>query len=306
MDRVTVLYLAGWGRSGSTIISGALDGWEGVTAVGEVRSLFGLGWGIGIRCSCDRPLQECPTWQTILERAYGSPPERQSMLTIARLQDRFSGIRSLGSVLTGPESPELEDYRDRLAKLYRAIGPVVVDSSKSPGYAAVLAGIPEIDLRLVHLIRDPRATAFSWQRTKIHPDFPDQREMTRYPAWKSTGLWLAWNLGIERLTTHGVPTMRLRYEDFARDPGGSLRALGHHGGLEPPDAVDVFLPTSNHMVHGNPGRRGEGRIVITEDDAWRSDLTTLDGGVATLLALPRLARYGYPIRWKRPVLPLPR
>src|ERR1019366_1995765 len=61
-------------------------------------------------------------------------------------------------------------------RLYRAIRQVagksvVVDSSREASQALVLARIPDIDLKVLHLVRDSRAVAFSYLRRK--PQFRD-------------------------------------------------------------------------------------------------------------------------------------
>ena len=47
---------------------------------------------------------------------------------------------------------------------------VVIDSSKDPSYAYVLARAPEIDLRVAHTIRDSPAVAYSWAKRVVRPE----------------------------------------------------------------------------------------------------------------------------------------
>jgi hypothetical protein len=290
------------------VISGVFHALPGVEAVGEVRSLFGLGWGIGILCSCGEPLRACPHWEAVLERAYGpSEDRRQFMLSVARLHDRVTRLRHVGAVVSGrldqADADAIALYRQHLGALYSAVGEVtgasvVVDSSKSPGYAAALAGVPEVDLKLVHLVRDPRAVAYSWQRTKLHTDFPDAREMTRYRPSQSTLQWDLWNAAIGRVLASGVPGLRLRYEDFVADPVGRMGEVARLGGVDPALlGNEIVSAGESHMVHGNPGRHA-GPTRITADDAWKTDLSSRDGLVATMLAAPWLGRFGYPLRWR--------
>ena len=80
--------------------------------------------------------------------------------------------------------------------MYRAVLDVsgcalVVDSSKLPSYGFVLGQVPDLDVRFVHLVRDPRGAAYSWSRPKAQPDSEDG--MQRMSVLKSSSLWLAWN-----------------------------------------------------------------------------------------------------------------
>ena len=82
--------------------------------------------------------------------------------------------------------------------LYRAIATVtgarvIVDSSKLPSYLAVLRGVDGLDVRTVHLVRDPRAAAFSWQRAKALTDGARRATMERISPPKSARSGSGWN-----------------------------------------------------------------------------------------------------------------
>src|SRR3712207_200886 len=71
-----------------------------------------------------------------------------------------------------------------LERLYRAIqkvsgAAVIVDSSKRSTYAVLLSLLPFADLRVVHLVRDSRAVAYSWGRIKESPAVVGGRLMPR-------------------------------------------------------------------------------------------------------------------------------
>src|SRR3546814_11425157 len=70
---------------------------------------------------------------------------------------------------------EMSEYFDDLQRLYAAIGKVsgasvLVDSSKAPAYAYSLDRALHGELRVVHLVREPRACTYSWmKRQKAQP-----------------------------------------------------------------------------------------------------------------------------------------
>src|SRR5438067_9142701 len=69
----------------------------------------------------------------------------------------------------------LDRYAPLAASLYRAIADVtgakvVVDSSKRPSDAALLPLLEGVDPYFIHLVRDPRAVAFSWRGQKRELD----------------------------------------------------------------------------------------------------------------------------------------
>ena len=68
-----VLYVAGSGRSGSTIVDNILGQLDGVGRVGEVRFLWERGMLEDRTCGCGAAFSACPFWRAVLERAFGGP-----------------------------------------------------------------------------------------------------------------------------------------------------------------------------------------------------------------------------------------
>ena len=63
----------------------------------------------------------------------------------------------------------LDHLPDALTAVYRGIQDVtsaelIVDTSKPPSFGYVLQHLEGIDLRIVHVVRDPRGVAYSWGR----------------------------------------------------------------------------------------------------------------------------------------------
>ena len=171
-----VIYIAGTGRSGSTVLANILGEVEGLFAAGEVRYLWQRGLKEGRLCGCGLPVRECPVWSRVLAEA-GQLDDPERVDGIVAMLQRTGRIRNLPAVLAGSvvsrldpaEAHALAPARAALGDLYAAIASVtgcrvIVDSSKLPAYANVLAATPGIDLRVVHLVRDPRGAAYSAAR----------------------------------------------------------------------------------------------------------------------------------------------
>jgi Sulfotransferase family len=302
-ERVKVLYIAGWGRSGTTILDNILGSYDSVFTCGELFYLWRRGLAEGRRCGCGEPVRRCATWREILHVAYagGKPRPRHT----AAVQRRVARVRDTRRLARAELTGEAARYRDEMHRLYAAIGAVtgaelIVDSSKTPAGAAVLARISQIDSYLLHMVRDPRAVAYSWMRPKAQTDVAVRRNMQPHGAAESTLHWMAWNLLIEELARGAFAgrSRRLRYEDFVAAPHDTLRSLlGFTGGgceAGPfQDEATVRL-RANHTVSGNPGRFRTGTIALRPDDAWRSGQRWRPRAVSTAIALPLLRRYGYP------------
>ena len=70
--RVKVLYIMGWGRSGSTIMDNLLGGIDGFFSVGELGYLWERGLVEGRRCGCGRLLRDCEVWSEVLREGFGA------------------------------------------------------------------------------------------------------------------------------------------------------------------------------------------------------------------------------------------
>jgi GT2 family glycosyltransferase len=305
-----VVYLAGSGRSGSTLLErtlGAIPGWVNV---GELIDLFRTSTLVHERCGCGHPFLECPFWSEVGRRAYGSW-SKEVLAEVGALQQQVSRQRRIPQLLasrsdsTGPLAQACREYASHYARIYGAVSEVsgarvVVDASKWPGQALALhrGGLP---VRLMHQVRDPRGVAHSWAKSDVRR--PQNRESslaTRRPL-DSAARWLALQCEIDAMATVFPHSTRVRYEDFIADPPGTVTrvaaelgltldagALAHVG----PDEVE--LPES-HGLAGNPSRFQAGRIAVRKDEAWRRDLAPSDRRVVTAVTAPLLARYGYPL-----------
>ena len=203
-------------------------------------------------------------------------------------------------------SAAYSEYADALGRQYRAIaessgGRVVVDSSKMASDALLADTIPGINLKVIHLIRDPRGVTWSWRKQMRQPG-PQGRAMQRQHPIATAARWDAYNAFAELLLAPrlGDRFRRLRYEDLLADPKGQLSDLARWIGVDAtelpvsgrPPQLSVERPT--HPVWGNPVRTSSGTITLREDEEWRDRLPSLDRVMATVATLPFLLRYRYP------------
>lgn len=302
----------GWTRSGSTILDnvlGELDGW---VSAGELHYIWERGLLEDRLCGCGRPLRECPFWADVWTAAYGSVEDRPDPRQVVEWQQQAVRTRHtpkllrLGPLPTGWRP--LDAYARVAAALYGAIGrvagaEVVVDSSKRPSDAALLGVLPDIDPYFVHLVRDPRAVAYSWQRRKATLDLQGatDAEMPRHGSFYSAFGWLELNGGAELVRRHFGPrrSMLVRYEDFIAAPALTIQKVAGMVG-ELPDRLPFtgshrVALRPNHMAGGNPTRFNAGDVVLKPDTEWSKKLARSSNLVTTLTDAPLLRRYRYPL-----------
>jgi hypothetical protein len=114
--------------------------------------------------------------------------------------------------------------------------------------------------------------------------------------------WLVRNFIVELLTRRHRSIV-VQYDELARDPAAVLRALADlvdepAGSLEfLTSETAAIVPT--HSVGGNPVRMVSGAVAIKPDEEWRDAMSGRDRTVSTIVALPLLHRYGFPVRATR-------
>jgi len=153
--------------------------------LGQAAGAFGLGelhrlWdsaALATRmCSCGEIVLNCPVWRRVLRACYGSADTDALRPTFAAIERHRDGCTRVRHMLPIPRAfaPSLDQhlraYRQALEAIYASIGAVTgcqvaVDASKLPAYARVLLGC-RLDVRVLFLVRDARATAYSWRRRK--------------------------------------------------------------------------------------------------------------------------------------------
>ena len=309
--RPRILYLGGLGRSGSTLIERLLGEMPGVCAAGEVVHLWRRSIAEGELCGCGEPFGSCPFWQLVGKAAFGGW-DRVDVHRVTALRSAVDRTRFVPQLAAPAMRPAfrraLDEYTSYYLRTYQAIAQasgcsLVVDSSKHASLAFCLARCPDIDLRILHVVRDSRAVAYSWTKKVNRPDAASVTYMTRYSPATSAAQWNLQNGAMHLLARTGTPVLRVRYEDAARAPEATLRKIAAFAGLPAGGSALAFLGGADgdrwaklstaHTASGNPMRFATGRIPIRQDENWRIAMPAGQRRMVTALTLPLLSRYGY-------------
>jgi hypothetical protein len=302
-----VLFIAGMTRSGTTLLGNVLNELPGFVGVGEVRSYWRAMREAHL-CGCGAAVPDCEFWSEVagwIERHHGPVPvDRALFLQRAHIRSLPLQLVRLKRAKQSASSPGAE-YAQLLAQLYAGIeavstADVVVDSSKGPHDAYVISRFTELDLFVIHLVRDPRGVAYSWSRRAWNPDKPTGY-FEQQQASEVAIRWVTRNAITEILLARrlGPRYMRVRYEDFVSDPDetiGQISAMCTARKLPLPASGDVISFGPNHSVSGNPSRLATGPVPIRPDHEWTERMSRRPMLAATIGAAPLLRRYGYHLR----------
>ena len=300
------VYVLGTAHGATSILGRVLGLMEGATYAGELRRLWSRGLPPGRLCGCGRPHNECPIWSQLLtpDAIYLQP----NLRVLGRLQERaapathswWHALQSLRLRRLPPDSTATGRYMTILRETYKAFASaagarVVIDTSKNPVDAALLALESGISTYCVEIVRDPRGVVFSQRRRTTRDDVRRSRPLQTVGA---TVFWIVSHLtsAVVRRKYGPKRSLLLRYEDFVERPGEAIAAASALVGVAPPDvalapSVRISLPDA-HGPDGH-GRFRATDLVLNIDDAWETQLHPLDRFLVTVLASPFLRRYGY-------------
>lgn len=311
---VRVLCIGATGQSGSTLLSRMLGRLPGFVAVGEVGRIWDKGLMADVECGCGEPFRSCRFWTQVGIEAFGGwdevdPVEATRLRDAVTMRERrLPHAAALPFILHPDVWPsfraELDAYAALLGRVYRALdrvtdGRIIVDSMKMPGHVYLARMMAGLDVRVVHLTRDPRGYAFSNTKWVERQGGPEGSFRARRTPSKSAVKWSWCNLAFDELARRGTPTTRIRYEDLVRDPGPTLVRAARLMDVALPDDALWFVGdgevqlVAQHLAAGSRGRLRHGPTALRADEAWRRGLSPADRHTVEMLTWPVRRRYGY-------------
>jgi hypothetical protein len=315
MARLRVIFIAGYGRSGSTVLDILLGNHEDVLSLGEVSNFFQSENRLP-RCACGLPMEACDLWAEVNRRVSGQVDGERA--DWHRDWQDVERVRSLLPLVRGSFSPGGKReatgarYSALMEALFTALAEVTgktvfVDSSKTiwpvPGRPYALYTLCDFDVRVVHLIRDGRAVMWSlWKG--VDPDIEAGRARpSALRGYKAAFSWAAHNLLaswlLAKLPSERV--MRLYYKDLVTQPLETLDRLGSFTGLDPRVLKERLAGGEplqvGHLLRGNRVARQQDQIHLRPDDSWRQGLPPLGRALFWLTLWP--VALAYRRRWDR-------
>lgn len=302
---IRVVYIAGYGRSGTTLLDIALGQHPAVAGTGEIATLSRHVWSQNEYCSCGQPARDCPLWGRIGRQWSASLPPGSSLDDYKRNQESIESILGFRRIMRRTLSRRaFKSYADITLQLFDSIRrhsgkDIIVDSSKLPGRALALTSIPGIDLYVIHVVRDGRGVAWSLlQSYKRDLKAGVQKDIKPRSALRTAARWCVVNLATEalRLKLGRDRYIRVKYEDLVANPVPTLEKIGEMVDL---DLAGIGLKLQNgepiqptHQIAGNRLRMNKS-IRLVRDEAWRTQMPRKERATFDWLGGWLLRRYGY-------------
>jgi hypothetical protein len=283
-ERLPVVFVAGSGHTGSTLLALVLDSHPEIACVGESSikpQIVRRGAALQQPCSCGALIPECPFWQAVFKHvtdqghdfgpAKWTGDYRFTNRVAQRLLSRACGSKP-GRALVRWSADHLPVYSRRIHEadavnvaFIRAVldvsgARVFADTSKRMWRLVHLMRLSELDLKLVLLVRDVRGYAASAKRR------------WGVPVRDSARTWLRDQQSIMEVASRFEPSrvLRLRYEDLCGRTEAAQRDLWAFCGVTCAP-TQLTIDATRHHVLGNAMRLG-GEKPIRLDDRWRETL----------------------------------
>ena len=307
MNEMTVIYIMGYGRSGSTFLDVLLHNHPEIVSVGALSNFFD--WVIKDEaCACGSGLDKCEFWCEICQNFFAKHQDpathRKEQLMVEAMPNFVRLLRDeLPVSLTSKYGTVMHDLFESIA---RASGKrFVVDSSKSAqevvGRAYALTRYTLLDVKLIHLVRDVRGVI--WSAIK-GPGSPERSQPRIVPlrALRSTAGWILANMAClyvtRRLGDNAVLVMR--YEDLVSNPERESARIGDFLGIDMKELVQKVKSRASFTVGHNLGGnrlRFSSEITIKPDYEWQYRLPLVYKVGSWFLAWPLERRFKYRPTW---------
>ena len=319
-------YILAASHSGSTLLSMLLSAHSQIATVGEIKlSASAMGEIDRYRCSCGEFICQCDFWRKVkkgmaergfeFDLAYAGTDYRTVESRYAR---RLLGPMHRGKILETVRDVALgfsPAWRKQLLEIHRrnaalastvsdiTEAEIVVDSSKIAVRLKYLLKNPELDIKVIRLIRDGRGVALTYMDPAGYADAKEpslrgggsgvQRKSERLSITQAASEWRRCNEEAEHILCplDKSQWIEVRYEELCRDTENALARLFEFLGLDPDTRARDFRSVESHIV-GN-GMRLDTTSRISLDERWRTVLTEEELHIFNREAGEMNRRYGY-------------
>lgn len=311
LEKLNLIYIASTGRSGSTLLDMLLGSHSQIATAGEIQILPHEIMHDGFMpCGCGKPIPECSFWQQVIDRV---KPLNAPQPQIHYFREKHNAGKTLRwkhllelnfkNILESKQD-EIDIYGHNNYKLFEEFLNVteesnnnrptwIVDASKDPYRLLWLVKSDLFNIKVLHLVKDPRAFAYSMTRRLLNGQ-DSQYKAYQFTVQK-TFSWLIHNYLISKIAQHNLNNsdyLLVNYEKLASKPEATFKEILDLVGCQvESDFEKGFKSNTIHTIAGNPMRYKPRNIVL--DEAWKTSFPAIYRNTANIIASVNKAKYGY-------------
>jgi len=301
--RKPLIYIASTGRSGSTILELLLNASDFLWSTGEI---YTLPWEIkrNGKCGCGKQIKACEFWTSVIDKDnkileignnisrfreyhFGGKFFRPLYLLNILFQSRFFEKEALCAFCK--DNKKLFINIAASGSMSKKDIRYIVDASKDFYRLYWLSRCSEIDLKVIHIVKDPRAYVYSNVKR-----FKKGHKSRWLQTIRMSAKYMVENsiidLIVKRLEKENV--FFVRYEDLASSPEIVMQNMfqwlnvpyQHH-------IIHSFRKVKNHAIAGNYTRHL--RTEIRLDEEWKTEFEPLLKAITGTITRTKAKKYSY-------------
>ena len=272
--KIKVIYIVGLGRSGSTLLERIIGGADNVWPLGEIRSL---------KEYVEKDLVE-ESGEKMSNSTFWSPVVKRIKSLDLEMFDKYNrfNLKRLIKTLRGKENVKDEEkilklILNRAKELEGEEVDYLLDASKLISRFLLLRNQKNIDLYVIHLVRDGRGVINSFEKNGI--------------SWfRTLGIWIKNNLFISLFIKNIVDEekiIHLSYDRFTKNPEKYLDIINRKFGtnIDLNNYLKKVREKKTYSISGN-SMRSKQLNEIKRDQQWKKIMPLWKKFLLTILVYP--------------------
>jgi len=323
--KIRLIYILAASHSGSTLLSLLLGAHPDICTAGELKAT-NLDDKERYLCSCGQIIKKCQFWNSIAQKM----KEYGINFNVTESGTNFNSIdsaycrRLLAPLHRGPILEKIRDFglwlspkwrkhfmevQKRNTLLIKSIlkvsgKKIIVDSSKIGLRLKFLLKNPQLDIKVIRLVRDGRAVALTYVEPALYADARDpslrqggtggRREKEKKSIEEASYEWLRSNEEAEEILKC-LPAdkwIQVHYEDYCRNPQQIFQKIFEFIGVDSKAWNWSQNKSYEHHIIGN-GMRLDWDGSVKLDERWRQALSKNDLAIFQSIAGSMNRKLGY-------------
>lgn len=290
-----LIYIMGYGRSGSTLLDIVLGDNKHIVTTGALDN-YHVWVKKNLKCACGKDIRECGYWGKV----YKDTKFLEKDIKLVQRMD------SLLSFFIFKSSQNVKKYCQLNKALFNSISTsfgknIIVDSSKTARDAifrpVMLSRFCNFDLKPIFLVRDPRGVVWSAMKKHGSPerhkkDIRLVRFLRALIAWNFTNFM---TIFIDKVFLKEC--LFIRYEDFCKDPINVLHRIRNFTDIDVDNVVNKIIQNQpidiGHNIGGNRLRFSKSIDSIQIDESWRDDMPKSYCRIVKFISYPLIKYFKY-------------
>ncbi len=295
MSKTNVLYIAGYGRSGSTILGVIIGSLPGIFNGGEIAALPKYIDIEELKCPCGSNYIDCPVWGRVIEQL---PGKLNFVKEMGKIQEKVESLGAPVKMKITESNTLRKKYDQYLTKFFKEVAKttnssLIVDASKTARGCTwrpvTLQNTGSIDVYVLHLIRSLCQVVSSCKKgsnTNIERGINESHKVVR--SAKSIVGWIVANASVHYGSIKRLKKATISYESMLIDESRVVKSI-----IENAQIMDILERKKNqtykkeeykigHMVGGNRLARRNKNIKIKNTAPSINNLNVVEKMVCKL------------------------